>query len=52
VQQWTYFLNEGARLQASYSVKSEEDVTHPLCIIIAQGTVPSDTLQTEGVVGP
>ncbi|XP_066364325.1 uncharacterized protein [Miscanthus floridulus] len=37
LQQWTYFLNKGARLQAAYSVKSEDGVPHPLCIIIAQG---------------
>ncbi|XP_066364328.1 E3 ubiquitin-protein ligase APD2-like isoform X4 [Miscanthus floridulus] len=36
-RQWTYFLNKGARLQAAYSVKSEDGVPHPLCIIIAQG---------------
>ncbi|KAG0518863.1 hypothetical protein BDA96_09G213700 [Sorghum bicolor] len=35
--QWTYFLNKGARLQADYSVMSEDDVHLPLCIIIAQG---------------
>ncbi|KAG0518861.1 hypothetical protein BDA96_09G213700 [Sorghum bicolor] len=36
-RQWTYFLNKGARLQADYSVMSEDDVHLPLCIIIAQG---------------
>ncbi|CAD6256009.1 unnamed protein product [Miscanthus lutarioriparius] len=35
-RQRTYFLNKGARLQAAYSVKSEDGVPHPLCIIIAQ----------------
>jgi len=48
VQQWTYFLNKGARLQADYSVMSEDDVHLPLCIIIAQGKVPSDINSRRG----
>ncbi|CAD6333161.1 unnamed protein product [Miscanthus lutarioriparius] len=36
-RQWAYFLSKGTRLQAAYSVKSEDGVPLPLCIIIAQG---------------
>jgi hypothetical protein len=47
MQEWAYFLNRGARIDAAYSVQSETDVPYyPLCIVVAQGETFSNKQRT------
>jgi hypothetical protein len=50
MQEWAYFLNKGALIEAAYSVQSETDVPYPLCVVIAQGETFSN--KTEDMLGP
>ncbi|XP_040380452.1 E3 ubiquitin-protein ligase APD2-like [Oryza brachyantha] len=36
-REWAYFLNRGSEIEVAYSVRSETESPHPICMIIARG---------------
>ncbi|KAL5232010.1 hypothetical protein ABZP36_030786 [Zizania latifolia] len=36
-REWVYFLNRGSEIEVDYSVRSETESSHPICMIIARG---------------
>ncbi|KAF0927323.1 hypothetical protein E2562_031514 [Oryza meyeriana var. granulata] len=36
-REWVYFLNRGSEIEVAYSIRSETELSHPICMIIARG---------------